>query len=178
MRTGIWHRLLAFIALAALSIPLAVVQPIAGDGDEDQYGILQKRELRYPNLGSHLDQLVASVEAGEASAEEAAEDTAIHQGRVGGGDHPPIRPCGRRGAVPGGQRRRPPQRWRGLYRSLRPGDAAGPGIGTARRNPGCGKSCRRSRSRPPSWLPGMALWRTARRSGTRPATVARASRWG
>ena len=79
MRTGIWHRLLAFIALAALAIPLAVVQPIAGDGDEDQYDILEKRELKYPNLGSHLAQLVASVEAGEASAEEAAEDTAIHQ---------------------------------------------------------------------------------------------------
>ena len=39
----------------------------------------EKPELKYPNLGSNLDQLVASVEKGETSAKEAAEDAPIHQ---------------------------------------------------------------------------------------------------
>ena len=39
----------------------------------------EKPELKYPNLGSNLDQLVASVEKGETSAKEAAEDAPVHQ---------------------------------------------------------------------------------------------------
>ena len=39
----------------------------------------EKRELKYPNLGSSLDQLVTSVEDGEALAREAAEDAPVHQ---------------------------------------------------------------------------------------------------
>ena len=39
----------------------------------------EKRELKYPNLGSNLDQLVASVEKGEVSAKEAAEDAPVHR---------------------------------------------------------------------------------------------------
>ena len=39
----------------------------------------EKPELKYPNLGSNLDQLVASVVKGETSAKEAAEDTPVHQ---------------------------------------------------------------------------------------------------
>ena len=39
----------------------------------------EKPELKYPNLGSNLDQLVASVEEGETSAKEAAEDAPVHQ---------------------------------------------------------------------------------------------------
>ena len=74
-----WSRLLSILALMALAIPLSVAQPAAGDSDDDQYAMPEKTELQYPNLGYHLDQLVASVEAGEASAQEAAEDTAIHQ---------------------------------------------------------------------------------------------------
>ena len=74
-----WSRLLSILALLALAIPLSVAQPAAGDSDDDQYAMPEKTELQYPNLGYHLDQLVASVEAGEASAQEAAEDTAIHQ---------------------------------------------------------------------------------------------------
>ena len=42
--------------------------------------IPDKGELKYPNLGSHLDGLVASVEAGQATAEEAAADTPVHSG--------------------------------------------------------------------------------------------------
>ena len=36
--------------------------------------------MKYPNLGSRLDQLVASVESGETTAEEAASSTAMHSG--------------------------------------------------------------------------------------------------
>lgn len=39
-----------------------------------------KGELRYPNLGSRLDELVASVEAGEITAEQAAGENAMHSG--------------------------------------------------------------------------------------------------
>ena len=36
--------------------------------------------MKYPNLGSHLDQLVASVEEGRATAQDAAGSAAIYQG--------------------------------------------------------------------------------------------------
>ena len=39
----------------------------------------EKPDLKYPNLGSNLDQLVASVEEGETSAKEAAQDAPVHQ---------------------------------------------------------------------------------------------------
>ena len=42
--------------------------------------IPDKGELRYPNLGSRLDELVASVEAGETTAEQAASGAAMHSG--------------------------------------------------------------------------------------------------
>ena len=47
--------------------------------DETLPTLPEKTELKYPNLGSNLDQLVASVEKGETSANEAAEDTPLHQ---------------------------------------------------------------------------------------------------
>ena len=37
-------------------------------------------ELKYPNLGSRLDGLVASVEAGQATAQDVAADTRVHSG--------------------------------------------------------------------------------------------------
>jgi hypothetical protein len=39
----------------------------------------KKEELPYPNLGSQLNRLVASVEAGQATAQEAASSAAVHQ---------------------------------------------------------------------------------------------------
>ena len=36
--------------------------------------------MRYPNLGSRLDELVVSVEAGETTAEQAAGGAAMHSG--------------------------------------------------------------------------------------------------
>ena len=74
-----WHlsKLMAILTVAILAIPLAVAPPTAGDGD-DQYDVLEKADLKYPHLGSSLNQLVARVETGEAPAEEAAKDAPIH----------------------------------------------------------------------------------------------------
>ena len=49
-------------------------------GDDQAPAIPDKGELKYPNLGSHLDELVVSVESGETTAEEAAKGAAIHSG--------------------------------------------------------------------------------------------------
>ena len=49
-------------------------------GDDQALPIPDKGKLNYPNLGSRLDGLVASVEAGQATAEEAAADTPVHSG--------------------------------------------------------------------------------------------------
>ena len=51
-----------------------------GDGDDQARPIPDKGELKYPKLGSQLNGLVASVEAGRATAEEAAADTPVHSG--------------------------------------------------------------------------------------------------
>ena len=52
-----------------------------GAGGDDQAPPLpEKGELKYPNLGSRLDGLVASVEAGQATAQDAAADTPVHSG--------------------------------------------------------------------------------------------------
>ena len=60
------------------------MKPVPGGEGEDAGDqallIPGKRGLKYPNLGSHLNQLVASVEEGQATAEKAAEGAAIHQG--------------------------------------------------------------------------------------------------
>ena len=51
--------------------------PIAGSG---QLTIPEKTELRYPKVGSMLDDLIARVEAGEISAEDAAGEAPLHRG--------------------------------------------------------------------------------------------------
>ena len=82
---------LATAIVAALMVTLAVALPgVSADGDEDKnreidqsedqaLPLPDKTELKYPNLGSRLDQLVAGVEDGEASTREAAEDAPVHQ---------------------------------------------------------------------------------------------------
>ena len=77
MCAGRWLRLFTFAVLAALAIPFSVVPPAAGDGD--QLDVPEKVDLKYPNLGSALDQLVTRVGAGQASAQEAAQDAAVHR---------------------------------------------------------------------------------------------------
>ena len=51
------------------------------DGDDQAMPIMDKGRLKYPNLGSRLDGLVTSVEAGETTAEQAAADTPVHSGK-------------------------------------------------------------------------------------------------
>ena len=71
---------LAIVALVTLAISLGVATPnVYGGGDDTLPTLPEKPELKYPNLGSDLDQLVASVEKGETSAKEAAEDAPMHR---------------------------------------------------------------------------------------------------
>ena len=74
-------RFLVIAICAALAVTLAVALPgVSADGDEDQAPpISDKAELKYPNLGSHLDQLVAGVEDGETTAEDAAAGASMHR---------------------------------------------------------------------------------------------------
>ena len=73
-------RFLVLAALFTLLIPLAVNTPgAAADGDDNQFTIPEKAELKYPNLGSMLNQLAAWVEEGEATAEDAAGDAPVHR---------------------------------------------------------------------------------------------------
>ena len=60
-------RFLAIAIWAALAVTLTVaLLGVSADGDEDQAPpIPDKAELNYTNLGSHLDQLVTSIEEGE-----------------------------------------------------------------------------------------------------------------
>ena len=73
-------RLLALIGLFTLTLPLAVDTPAAyGNGGDNQLSIPEKTELKYPNLGSSLDRMTATVEEGELSAREAAKDAPVSQ---------------------------------------------------------------------------------------------------
>ena len=74
-------RFLAIAIWAALAVTLAVALPgVSADGDEGQAPpIPEKTELQYPNLGSHLDQLVASFEDGETTAADAAAGASMHR---------------------------------------------------------------------------------------------------
>ena len=85
-------RLMALAILAALAVTLAVALPgvsadgggdkneEAAQGQEQALPIPEKAELNYPNLGSHLDQLAASVEVGKATAQDAASNSPMHSG--------------------------------------------------------------------------------------------------
>ena len=70
----------AIAILAALVVVLVLALPgVSADGDEDQAPpIPEKADLKYPNLGSSLDQLVTRVEGGEATAEDAAAGASMH----------------------------------------------------------------------------------------------------
>ena len=80
MRIKMLPGALVIAALVTLAISLGVATPnVYGGGDDSLPTLPEKPELKYPNLGSNLDQLVASVEKGETSAKEAAEDAPVHQ---------------------------------------------------------------------------------------------------
>ena len=76
-------RFLAIAILAALALTLAVaLLGVSADGGEDgnkDLAIPEKAELKYPNLGSSLDQLVLQVEEGEAPAAPSAGNAPEHQ---------------------------------------------------------------------------------------------------
>ena len=83
---------LMMATLAALAVTLAAALPgVSADGGGDKNRefaqgqqqappIPEKAELSYPNLGSRLDQLVASVEAGQATVQDAALNSPVHFG--------------------------------------------------------------------------------------------------
>ena len=80
----------AIAIVAALVVVLVLALPgVSADGDEDkdmEQGqdqappIPEKADLKYPNLGSRLDQLVTGVGEGEATVEDAAGETPVHRG--------------------------------------------------------------------------------------------------
>ena len=76
-------RFLGIAILLPLVVILAVALPsVSADGDDgwDQAPpIPEKGDMKYPNLGSRLDQLVARVAEGETSAGEAAEEALVHR---------------------------------------------------------------------------------------------------
>ena len=75
-----WFRLLALMGLITLTLPLAVgVSTAYGDGGDDQLAIPERTELKYPNLGTTLDRMVARVEYEGATSEEAAGEALVHQ---------------------------------------------------------------------------------------------------
>ena len=66
-------RLTVISALVTLAIALALVVPgVYSDGD--QFTPTEKSEPAYPNLGFSLNQMVANLEAQDASSQDAAED--------------------------------------------------------------------------------------------------------
>ena len=80
MRIKMLPGALVIAALVTLAISLGVATPnVYGGGDDTLPTLPEKPDLKYPNLGSNLDQLVASVEEGETSAKEATEDAPVHQ---------------------------------------------------------------------------------------------------
>ena len=81
-------RFIAMAIFTALAVTMAVALPgVSADGDEGKNtghrqapAIPDKPELNYPNLGSHLDSLVARVEEGQATSNDAAGETPVHSG--------------------------------------------------------------------------------------------------
>ena len=110
---------------------------VSGDVD-GQFSIPEKAELKYPNLGSTLDQMATTVEEGEISARAASKDAPVSQEEavavtiyLSGNVDEVVRFLEDNGGSP-------PQRGRRLHRSLRAGDAAGADLGATRCHPRAG----------------------------------------
>ena len=72
------------LVIAALVITLAISLGVAtpnvyGDGEDSPPTLPEKPELKYPNLGSNLDQLAASALKGKTSAKGVAKDAPVHR---------------------------------------------------------------------------------------------------
>ena len=93
MRNKIWILHLAIAALAVLALSLAAAtRGVFAAGEEDRSKdedqgqeqappLPEKTGLKFPNLGSGLDQLVSSVEEGVTSAETAHAQSPVHRER-------------------------------------------------------------------------------------------------
>ena len=66
----------------ALPIATAVSTPEPTTGPTNQFTLPEKPALKYPKVGSTLDRLIARVEAGEASAADAAREAPLHRGEA------------------------------------------------------------------------------------------------
>ena len=73
-------RLFSLLAILSLLISLTVVVPIVHGQGPDDFDAPEKQEQQYPNLGSYLNQLVASVESGDLTDQDAASDSPIYSG--------------------------------------------------------------------------------------------------
>ena len=73
-------RLFSLLAVLTLVISLAVAAPIVHGDGPDGFAPPEKQEPQYPNLGSHLSQLVAAIEGGGFSPQLAAADSLLYSG--------------------------------------------------------------------------------------------------
>ena len=178
MRIKMLPGALVIAALVTLAISLGVATPnVYGGGDDTLPTLPEKPELKYPNLGSNLDQLVASVEKGETSAKEAAEDASVHQEAsvavtiyLSGNLDDVVKFLEDNGGSP-----------RNVGEDYIEAYVPVSLLGRSRNGPassGCGKSPRRRQLRAPSRSRATVLQYMVRQPGTRPGSVARASKWG
>lgn len=68
-----------FVILILLTTMSLTASFVHSDGPDD-LTVPEKQEMRYPKLGSQLDQLVVAVENGQLSPRDAAEHSPVHSG--------------------------------------------------------------------------------------------------
>ena len=79
-RNGARTRILAIIALVSFALSLAITIPgVEADGEDDVSVVPEKQEQHYPNLGSHLNDIVAQLKVEEMPSRMAAQSAAIHR---------------------------------------------------------------------------------------------------
>ena len=174
-----------FLGIAIL-LPLVVILAVAlsgvsadGDDDWDQaLPIPEKGDMKYPNLGSRLDQLVARVAEGETSAGEAAEEALVRREEsvavtinLSGNVDAVVSFLDDNGGDP---------RNVGPRTTSKPMRRC-PCWGRSRNNlalSGCGRSSRRSRARLPSRVAGHGPPVHGSAAWNREGYTGRASRWG
>ena len=170
-------RLLALIGLFTLTLLLAVDTPAAyGNGGDNQLSIPEKTELKYPNLGSTLDQMAATVEEGEVSASDAAKDAPVSKEEsvavtiyLSGNVDEVVSFLEDNGGSP-----------RNVGEDYIEAYVPVTLLGPVSEQPGvirCGKSSLPNQPKAPRPSPDMVPRHTFRSPGTRPGTADRASRW-
>ena len=72
--------MVAIAAVAGLALALSTTYfVVSANDDDEERAAPERRELTYPNLGSHLDAVVDSYEDGRQSESDAAEEGTLHQ---------------------------------------------------------------------------------------------------